>query len=87
MRKEQKEERTTLIKRSFFQEIFLFNFSFIYYSTNVILAYPLPLCPVSVPPPGAGKVWFPAIVWALDNPVIYPVPPPPPVQVPVCPPP
>jgi len=27
----------------------------IYYSIKVILAYPFPLCPVSVPPPGAVK--------------------------------
>ena len=54
-KKRKKEERTSL------SEVLKI------YSTNVILAYPLPLCPVSVPPPGAGKDLSPATVWALDK--------------------
>ena len=40
------------------------------YSTNVILAYPFPLCPVSVPPPGAVNDVFPACADALVTPPI-----------------
>lgn len=46
----------------------------------VIFAYPVPVWPVSVPPPGAGIEALPAVNVVFVTPPAYPEPPPGPTQ-------